>query len=151
MSSVAGDPNAMQHRPEAAKTAELTQLRRENEKLRDRVEELEHALALRMNVPAGFSGISVGGRRQVWHFICALARRGTLTRDAAMVALYGDKHPDERPDPHVLAVYSSAARKFLARHGVTFNTVWGEGWSMTRTMQIRTQQIIARLAKGEAA
>lgn len=141
---------AARHRLEGAQVAEINRLRAENEQLRDRVEEMEQALGLRMKVPPGFV-ISTNGRRQVWHFICALARRGTLTRQAAIVALWGDLHPDERPDPHTLDAYACGARKFLDRHGVTFNTQWGEGWSMTRPMRIRTEAIIERLEEGETA
>jgi two-component system cell cycle response regulator CtrA len=145
------DALASRQKLEVAQAAELVRLRAENEGLRDQVELMQRALGLSMAVPPTFDASSKKSRRQVWHFICALAKRGTLTHEAAMIALYGHKEPDAWPQSRAIDVYVCGARQFLQRHGVTFNTVWGEGWSMTQSMRIRTQQIIDRLVKGEAA
>jgi hypothetical protein len=146
---MAMDPAETRHRLEAAQAAELARLRDENETLRSQVDKLRKAMGLTLPAPPAFAASD--SRQLAWSFLCALAKRGTLTHEAAMIALYGDRDPGDWPKPKILKTLAHHARKFLEAHGVTFQTEWGAGWSMTEPMQIRTQRIIAQLAKGKAA
>jgi len=133
---------------EAAQAAELARLRTENEQLREMVEELQGALGMSMTVPPAFN-VPAGARRQIWRFICAMAARGILTHDAAIIAM--DTGRAQHPSPKVIAQHVVGARVFLEKHGVLIRTEYGMGWSMTKPMQIRTQRLINQLIKRGAA
>ncbi len=122
---------------------DIRALRRRIEELEDRVTELEEALGMSLPVPPGFRGPY--SRNRAWQLICGLARRGTLTRDQAMIVLYGDRHEDERPDTRVIDVLLSQTRPWLRERGITIETIWGVGWTLDRENRARAQALIEQL------
>jgi hypothetical protein len=125
-------------------------LLRRIEQLEDRVAELEDALGMSFEMPAGFR-IAGGSRKQVWRLFCALAKRRSLTRDQAMIVLYSDRDPDRRPEAKIVDVLICGARHFARAHGVEIKTNRGCGWFLDCEARTRATALIKRLQASEAA
>lgn len=125
----------------------LERLARENERLRDRVEELEEALGMTIPVPAGFRAENL--TRRAWKTLCLLAKRGEFTREQALIAIYPGL--DERPSCQMVSVIIAALRRALEPHGIVITTRWGYGYSLSPQMREKARALIERLASGEAA
>lgn len=124
-------------------SSEIAALRRRIEVLEDQVEELKEALGMTLPVPPGFRGVH--SRKMCWRLICGLAKRGRLTRDQAMIILYGDRHEDERPDAKVVDVFLSNARPWLRERDIEVETIYGSGWSLSHEMRTKAAAVIEQL------
>lgn len=61
----------------------------------------------------------------------AFAKRGTLSKDAVMAALWSPKWDlDGEPSPKLVDVFVHNLRKKLAPHGLKIITQWGRGYVM---------------------
>lgn len=61
-----------------------------------------------------------------------IVRREVVTKDAAMIHLYGLRCADEVPQPKILDVMVCRIKKRLKPHNITIENVWGVGWKMPR-------------------
>lgn len=105
---------------------ELVQrLERENDELRERVRVLEELVGIRIDVPLVF-----GLTAHEAVLFGLLLRRDLVTKEMAMVGLYGDR-PDLDPEIKIIDVYICKARKKLKGFGVEIETVWGRGYRLS--------------------
>ena len=126
---------------------DTTPIRLENERLRDRIEELEEILGVKeVDVPPSFQ--TVNARRVSWRLFCHLARRGYCNRERAMTALYSDRDPADRPHPRIFDSMMTGIRRFAHHHGIEITTVYNEGWVMAAPMQKKALALIERLRQG---
>lgn len=89
----------------------------ENRALRDQIEILQVA-----NGAAEYPKfVRVGFTELEARFLAALVRRGEMTIDQLMTALYADRNGDE-PAPQILHVLASRIRKKLKPHGVVVSS-----------------------------
>jgi hypothetical protein len=129
----------------------IARQRREINALRDRVARLEEALGLTAAVPADFCCGSTKNRRQSWRLVCALAMRGVLDASQAMVVLYPDRTPAERPGPERLKTHVTRVRSYFLRHDIVLAARPGAGWMLDHDMQAKAQALVARLMQRAAA
>lgn len=96
-------------------------LRRENERLRRRIEELEELCGLdekpRIKIDCPRSG-------RVAIVLSLLLRRELVSRSAVLLAI----GRDDAQNPIIADVYVSHARKLLADWCIPLKTDWGRGW-----------------------
>lgn len=79
---------------------------------------------------------------QLLHF---LLRGQVLSRDHILALMY----PPGRkavPKAKIIDIYVCRLRKALAPHGITIDTHWGTGWSMTRDGKARVKAMVAERA-----
>lgn len=100
-------------------------LRQENAALRERVRQLEEALASSSVVVPIEWGLTPSEAR----LFAALTTRDVLTKDAIMTALYSDR-PDDDPETKIVDVYVCKIRPKLRPFGIEIATVWGRGYSL---------------------
>lgn len=132
-------------------TADINALRRRVAELEDRVQELEDALGMSIEVPAAFckrQGKRHYSRRNVWRLVCGLARRGALTHDQALIVLYGDRDPDDRPKSDILNTIVWQARRWLSAYDIEIDNNWGVGWSFNPQNRARAKALIEQYQAG---
>lgn len=118
-------------------------LERENQTLRDRVEELEALLGVTPFVPASWR--RVGGMPLHWRLLVFLLKRGTATREEMVVALYGHRYVDRRPESKTIDVHVCKLRRVLRHEGIEITTNWGQGFSLSPQMRVKAQALVERL------
>ncbi|WP_448031522.1 helix-turn-helix domain-containing protein [Bradyrhizobium liaoningense] len=103
----------------------VQRLEHENDELRERIRVLEELVGIRIDVPLVF-----GLTAHEAVLFGLLLRRDLVTKEMAMVGLYGDR-PDLDPEIKIVDVYVCKARKKLKRFGVEIETVWGRGYRLS--------------------
>ena len=98
-------------------------LEEENYALKERVAQLEEVLKASDVIALSF-GLSPNEAK----LFSLLYQKEALTRNAAMIALYGTK--SDMPEERILNVYIRYLRKKLAGTGVEIITLWGRGWRL---------------------
>lgn len=129
----------------AAPDLRIERLKRENQALRDRIEELEGALGVALPQPVQWPGSPTQ-----WRLFSLIVKRGAVGREQMMAALYGHRDVDRRPDPKMLDVFMSRIRGIVTPAGIVINTIWGHGWALTADMKTRAGNLVERLQRGEA-
>lgn len=119
-------------------SARLEALEAENERLRDRVTELEEALGFSIELPI-YLGLSPAEAR----VFGALMKRPTWTKEQLMVALYSHR-PDDPPEMKIVDVFICKLRKKLKPIGIEIETLWGQGVRLSPAMRDRAQAIITQ-------
>lgn len=106
---------------------ELVQrLEAENDELRARVHVLEEMVGMRLHVPLVF-----GLTAQEAALFGLLLKREIVTREAAMVVLYGARAGGEGDvQVKIVDVFLCKIRKKLKPFGIAIETVWGRGFAM---------------------
>lgn len=97
-------------------------LEKENDELRERVENLMDALVGADPLP-----IEWGLTAQESIVACVIMNREMATKEAIMVALYGGRC-DEGAEPKIVDVFVCKIRKKIERFGVNIQTVRGQGY-----------------------
>lgn len=115
----------------------------ENEILRERVYYLERMLLGDGEVmPPEFKLTSKEGQ-----LLNALLARDILTKEQIMTALYSDR-PNEIPEQKIVDVFVCKMRPKLEPFGITIETVWGHGYSLTPESKTELRGLIeARKAR----
>ena len=67
--------------------------------------------------------------------VMVLERRRIASKEALMLALYGERH--EMPGVRVLDTLMWGLRKRLEAHGIEIRTIWGTGWVPTLESRAR--------------
>lgn len=110
----------------------MNQIHAENQKLRERVEELEETVRqLREQLVPTDARICREwrlSRTQALIFL-HLTSREVATKESIEAALYSDRAGDY-PTSNVIGALIHGARKKLEPFGITIETVWGIGWSL---------------------
>jgi two-component system cell cycle response regulator CtrA len=116
----------------------VTKLETENDELRARVRLLEEMIGMRIDVP-----LVLGLTGQEAILFGVLLRREIVTKEAAMVALYGMR-PDgeEEVQIKIVDVYVCKLRKKVKRFDVEIETVWGRGYRMPPKSKAIVQAIL---------
>jgi hypothetical protein len=135
------------------RASEVMDLRAENERLRDRLEELEGLLGVSRPLPPSLPS-RIGGRNwsrpSCWRLLNFLIARRYVTRDGVVIALH-DRGGDRIPDAKIVDIWICHLRRFLKLHGIEIRTHWGEGWSLSREMKEKAKALVKRLEEGDAA
>lgn len=100
-------------------------LEAENERLRDRVSQLEGVMGLGLLTPIEW-GLT-GSEQRVFGVLMA---RELATKDAIMAALYRADGRDEA-EIKIVDVFVCKTRKKLKPFGIEIGTRWGEGYFIT--------------------
>ena len=100
-------------------------LEQENDELRERIRVLEEMVGIRVEVPLVFGLTSHEAM-----LFGLLLKRDLVTKEMAMVGLYGDR-PNLDPEIKIVDVYICKARKKLRRFGVEIETVWGRVYRLS--------------------
>ena len=135
------------------RAGEVADLRRENERLRDRLEELEGLLGVSRPLPPVLPA-RIGGRHwsrpACWRLLNFMIARGQVTRDGALIALR-DCGADRTPDAKIVDVWIYHLRRFLKPYGITIRTHYCFGWSLSREMKEKATALVKRLEEDSAA
>lgn len=105
-------------------------LRRENEILRERIEQLEAVLVPHTEVPFEL-GLTGAEARVFAH----LVSRTVGTKESILMALYSDKL-GETPEIKIVDVFVCKIRKKIAAHGWCIETVWGQGYRLLSSPEV---------------
>lgn len=91
--------------------------------LRERIRELEGLLGLSWRPPRALGLTKNEGR-----FLGLIVKRGAglSTYQSIYDALYGDE--SDPPGEELVRVYASKVRAKLTPHGISFGTLWGQGY-----------------------
>jgi two-component system cell cycle response regulator CtrA len=103
----------------------VEKLEQENDELRERVRVLEEMVGIRIEVPLVF-----GLTTHEAMLFGLLLKRDLVSKEMAMVGLYGDR-PNLDPEIKIVDVYVCKARKKLRGFGVEIETVWGRGYRLS--------------------
>ena len=117
---------------------ELTMLRDENERLRARIDELEHALFRDVSLPIEWR-LTVQEAR----VFGVLVTRSLATRTAILAALYDDLGRDQA-EAKIADVFVCKIRKKLTPFGIEIHTRWGEGWYLDEDQRESLRQMLWR-------
>lgn len=101
------------------------------QRLRDRIDALEEILRADRSITGR---IREAFKLEPLHadIVAMLLSRDTVTRDGLYTVLYGGLPEAEWPHEKQLDVQICKLRPRLARYGITINTKWAAGWSMSR-------------------
>jgi len=118
----------------------VKELKTEQE-LRDRIEELEYLLGVRLPVV----DMNRKRLRLTRSEACLLAMLITspskvLSRDFIHQAIYGARPEVDKPEPDIIDQYIVTLRKKLRLFGLTIETQWGDGWYITAETAERLRQ-----------
>lgn len=117
--------------------ARLEGLEAENQRLRDRVAQLEEVVGFTIDLPI-FLGLTTHEAR----LFGALMKRPVWTKEQLLFALYSGRHDDEQPEIKIIDVYVCKARKKLARFGIQIETLWGQGYRLSPEMKAKAMALI---------
>lgn len=106
--------------------ARLEAVEMENERLRDRVSELEGAMGMRFLTPVEWRLTGSEGR-----VFGVLMEREVATKQTIMSALYRTDGIRDEAEIKIVDVYICKARKKLLPFGIKIETRWGEGYFLT--------------------
>ncbi len=118
--------------------AYVASLEAENERLQDRVDQLEEAFGLRVRLTPPEWGLTGKERR----LLGILLARELMTKSAAMTGLY-EPGADDEPQMKIIDVFICKLRKKLKPFEIEIETVWGEGYRMSAAMKARAQAMMA--------
>jgi two-component system cell cycle response regulator CtrA len=106
----------------------------ELQRLRDRIAELEELAGIGDDDVALIK-TATGLPMSACRILGAIRkRRGISSRDMIYGLVYGDRPECDQPEMKILDVHVVRVvriRRALKPHGITIETVWGVGWSMT--------------------
>ncbi|MDE2577925.1 MAG: helix-turn-helix domain-containing protein [Hyphomicrobiales bacterium] len=106
--------------------ARLEVVENENEILRERIRQLEHALfTSEISIP--FEWKLTASEYRVFAF---LLTKQVATKEALMSAMYTFRPDSEEPDAKIIDVFICKMRKKLKPFDVEIRTHWGSGYSV---------------------
>lgn len=113
-------------------------LARENERLRDRIEELEAQLGARDDDVDRLRRV-LGIAPQRAKILGVLLKRGTVSYESLMVAVWRNV---EARNADVVKQHIVFVRRALAPHGIRIETEWGTGYRLAPDMRARLRELI---------
>jgi len=121
----------------------------ELQQLRDRVEELEYVIGLRLPNPHDLAMRRLlRGTRQVprsAEILGMLLKRELVTRDGFSAVL--TRRNDDPISDKLLDIYICYIRRVIAEHGIEIETVWGAGYRMTAPNKRKLRALLDQLAE----
>lgn len=114
-------------------------------RLRDRVEELEELLGLRMEAPLHFP---VHLSRTEERLLGILSSGRLVTKEFAHRALYAARPDCDVPEIQVVDVYACKLRRKLGPFGIAIKTKWGVGYYLDAENVARLKQLYEAPADG---
>lgn len=103
---------------------------------RERIRQLEDLLVGKKTFHAP-SALKLPPREE--QILGMMMGRERMTREAIYTVLYGASH--DQPGSNVISVYISRIRKKLEPFGVTIETSWRLGWSLSPLMKDRLRAL----------
>ena len=119
----------------AHKKTELEYLQEENAILREQVARLRKALSPLRSV--AFFKLSKSEER----IFSILLRQGYVSRSSILDFLYLERDEDE-PYEKILDVFVCRLRKKLGKYGISVQTVWGQGYALTKQMRQKAYEVL---------
>jgi hypothetical protein len=101
----------------------------EVQRLRDRIDELEQILGVDRSLANRLRGALCISRDQA-RMLGMLLSRNVVTHEAMYTVMYGARPECDQPTMKIMDVQLCKLRGRLKPHGITFRTLWGEGWQM---------------------
>ena len=114
-------------------------LRDENETLRERVRQLEEALAGSGEPQGPLEKLLTNSQLKLFR---ALVKREMVSLEAAFALLYLADGKDTR-DSNTIRVFVYQLRRKLARFGIEIELVWGRGYKLTAASRQRIAELEA--------
>lgn len=111
---------------------EVAALRAENARLRDRIEQLEELNGMTIVAP-----ICLGLTGQEARLIAFLMRRGQVTKEQVLIALYEARPEGDIPLLKIVDVFVCKVRRKLRPFGVSIRTFWGQGYGLDEADKAR--------------
>lgn len=109
-------------------------LEEENEKLRERVIELEEMLGMTLDAPLNF-GLTAHEAK-----VLGLLSKVTMaTKEMIMSTLYFDR-PNDMPEIKIVDVFICKMRRKLEPFEISIETVWGRGYSLAKEGKTKIAQ-----------
>lgn len=99
----------------------------ENDELRIRVADLEREFGFRNTVPLMF-GLTPSEAK----VLSLLLVRDIATKGQIMTAIMSDRGADAEPEMKIVDVYVCKIRNKVRPFGISIETVWGRGYTMSR-------------------
>lgn len=111
-------------------------------RLEDRVAELEAAMGFGFLTP-----LEWGLTGQMMRLFGCLMARELMTREAALAALYADRHgAEETPSVKTVDVQICKMRARLSPFGIAIQKRWGQGYFLTAETKARVREQLAEAA-----
>jgi DNA-binding response OmpR family regulator len=121
--------------------SEVDQLRGENERLRDRVEELGRVLGVDQSLTSRLRDV-FGLEAGLAPILGMLMKRAFVSHSSLYTVLYAGRPECDWPEAKVMDVQICKLRRKLRKHGVTIETRWGEGWRMSIADKARVRTVL---------
>lgn len=117
--------------------ARLEAVEMENERLRDRVSELEEAMGMRFLTPVEWRLTGSEGR-----VFGVLMEREVATKQAIMTALYRTDGMRDEAEIKIVDVFICKVRKKLQAFDIKIETRWGEGYFMAAAAKDHVRRLM---------
>ena len=111
----------------------------ENERLRERIAELERLLGMEFDAPPQLSLTTAEAR-----VLGVLTQKGFATKDALMSALYWNRPDGDMPEIKIVDVFICKLRKKLTRFDLPIETVRGQGYRLTDETRQRVRNMMPK-------
>lgn len=108
---------------------ELTNVRAQLDDARNQLRDLREDQT--ENAFSYYIGGSVGLTHKEAIIVCALLDGRHVSKTRIYNDLYDMRSSNEQPDPKIIDVFMCKTRAKLRKHGVSIDTVWGYGYTMT--------------------
>lgn len=124
----------------------------ELDRLRDRVEDLEHLLGITEHFPRVLCPAIKGKFRRGFldPILGLLLARAYVPKEAMYEVLYGMRAEAEQPRTNVISVNICILRKVLKSHGIAITNIWGKGYYLTADDKAKLRALIEQ-SKAAAA
>jgi DNA-binding response OmpR family regulator len=122
----------------AKQEAEIARLRGEIDERKAIIADMRKAFAPASSVPLGTAGLS---RKEAEMVSILFSRRGWVRSEAIYASIYGAQ-PGDGPDPSIVKVHLSNARKKLAPLGVTIHSTYYGGYRLDAEGRATLERLI---------
>src|SRR3954447_23452497 len=109
--------------------------------VRDRVEELERVLGVDRSLTSRLRDV-FGLEPGLSPILGMLMKRTFVSHSSLYTVLYAGRPECDWPSAKVMDVQICKLRRKLRKHGVSIETRWGEGWSMTMADKAKVRTVI---------
>ena len=121
----------------------------ENQRLRDRVEELEMLLGKDTSLASKLCA-AYQIEPEMADVLALIFNRNFVSHQSMFTVLFGARPDCDQPDPRVMDVQICKLRRKLRPYGITIKTQWGQGWSMPVASKDRLRAMLRALPRSHA-
>jgi hypothetical protein len=121
----------------------------ELQRLRDRIDELEQVLGVDRTLTNRLRG-ALGISRDQARMLGVLIGRNVVTHEAMYTVMYGARPECDQPSLKIMDVQLCKLRGRLKPHGITFRTLWGEGWQMPMEEKAKVRALLVPVDQADS-